>query len=214
MRKRRFTAISDIEQRIFEINGEQIAVEFRYSLRRRSTSLRLSKNKFICNTNPRFPRQELDTFIIKSVPKLVEKTTAKPQPILLDDVYIFGEKAHIDGFSTWSKQKQNKYLREILLPYVTEKTEYYESLMGVDAHYIVKVREAHTVYGVNHRTKKTIMFAMGLVHYNKHTIDSVITHELTHHFVLGHGPKFYKILLKVTPDYWDSRKKLIRNIYD
>lgn len=214
MRKRRFTVAKDIEKRLFEINNERIAVEFRYSLRRRSTSLRLGKNGFVCNTNPRFPREEIDAFIIKSVPKLLEKTLAKPQPIIQDDVYIFGEKQHVDGFSSWNKQKQNKYLREILLPYVKEATSYYEKIMGIDFHYEVKVREAHTVYGVNHHNKGIIMYAMALVHYNKHIIDSVIVHELTHHFVLGHGQKFYKILLKVAPDYWDSRKKLIRNIYD
>ena len=214
MRKRRFQAVTDIEERNFEINNERFAVEFRYSQRRRSTSLKLGKNGFVCNTNPRFPKDEIDAFIVKSIPKLLAKTLEKPAPIIQDDVYIFGEKQHIEGFSSMSKQKQNKYLRDILLPYVTEATSYYEKLMGVDFHYSVKVSEAHTVYGVNHRSKGTIMFSMSLVHYNKHTIDSVIAHELTHHFVLGHGQKFYKILLKVVPDYWDSRKKLIRNIYD
>lgn len=214
MARRRFSLISNKEQKTYLINNQQIAVEFRYSTRRRSTSLRLGKNGFICNTNPHINQAEIDAFVIKSIPKLLQKETAKPQPIVLDDVYIFGEKQHIDGFSAWSKQKQNKYLREILLPYVTEKAEFYEKVMNVDTHYIIKVKDAHSVYGINHRSKGTIMFSMSLVHYNKHTIDSVIIHELTHHFVLGHGPKFYKILLKVAPDYWDSRKKLIRNIYD
>jgi predicted metal-dependent hydrolase len=54
---------------------------------------------------------------------------------------------------------------------------------------------------------------LNLVHYDKHIIDSVICHELAHYFVLGHSKKFYKILLGVVPDYWDSRKKLINNVY-
>ena len=41
-------------------------------------------------------------------------------------------------------------------------------------------------------------------------IDSVIIHELAHHFVYDHSDNFYKVVYKYCPNYDILRKKLIK----
>ena len=195
------------------VGDESFEVEIRLSPYRRSASLSLRKNGFVCNAPSRLPKEKMDTFIVSSIPKILSKVRKKPEPIEGDDVYIFGIKTHIEGFSSMPKEKRNRLLKKQLLPYVAEKTKEYSSIMGIQETYEVKVRDCHSVYGVNHRKTLSITYSLNLVHYDKHIIDSVILHELTHHFVYGHSEKFYKILLVVAPDYRLSRKKLINHIY-
>lgn len=209
MKKRRFAGSLNK----YQIGDESFEVEIRLSPYRRTTSLTLRKNGFVCNAPKALPREKIDSFIVASIPKIMKKVKQKPLPIEGDDLYIYGKKEHIEGFSTWSKPKRNKYLKDILLPYVTEMTRFYSEKMGIKEAYSVKCRDCHSVYGVNHRKTASITYSLNLVHYDKHIIDSVICHELAHYFVLGHSKKFYKILLGVVPDYWDSRKKLINNVY-
>lgn len=197
----------------YRIGEESFEVEIRLSPYRRSTSLSLRKNGFVCNAPSRLSKDNLDSFIVSSIPKILSKIKKKPEPIEGDDVYIFGIKTHIDGFSSLSKEKRNALLKKELLPYVKEMTKEYSIKMGIKEDYEVKVRDCHSVYGVNHRKTLSITYSLNLVHYDKHIIDSVIIHELTHHFVYGHSEKFYKILLGVAPDYRLSRKKLINHIY-
>ena len=209
MKKRRFAGSLNK----YQIGDESFDVEIRLSPYRRTTSLTLRKNGFVCNAPKALPREKIDSFIVASIPKIMKKVKAKPLPIEGDDLYIYGKKEHIEGFSTWAKPKRNKYLRDILLPYVTEMTRFYSEKMGIKEAYSVKCRDCRSVYGVNHRKTLSITYSLNLVHYDKHTIDSVIVHELAHHFVYGHTEKFYKIVLGIAPDYWKSRKKLINHIY-
>ena len=214
MKKKKSTPIAKALLRTYLINGESHLVDIHFSPLRRTLALHLGKRGFICNTPSFLPDESRDAFIEKSIPKLLKKTIEKPIPAVGDDVYLFGVQEHIEGFSAWNKPKRNAYLRKLLLPYVEEKTTEHTHTMKVEPPYAVKVREAHTVYGVNHRNQGFITYALSLVHYDPHTIDSVVCHELAHHFALGHGKRFYKILLNECPDYWASRKKLIRHIYD
>ena len=209
MKKRRFAGTLNK----YQIGDESFDVEIRLSPYRRTTSLSLRKNGFVCNAPSRLPKENLDSFIVSSIPKILSKIKKKPEPIEGDEVYIFGVKTHIDGFSLMSKEKRNALLRKELLPYVEEMTKEYSLKMGIKENYGVKVRDCRSVYGVNHRKTLSITYSLNLVHYDKHIIDSVIIHELTHHFVYGHSEKFYKILLGVAPDYRLSRKKLINHIY-
>ena len=195
------------------VGDESFTVEIRLSPYRRTTSLSLRKSGFVCNAPSRLPKDKIDSFIVSSIPKILSKVKKKPEPIEGDDVYIFGIKTHIEGFSSFSKEKRNRLLKKELLPYVTEMTKEYSAIMGIKETYEVKVRDCHSVYGINHRKTLSITYSLNLVHYDKHIIDSVIVHELTHHIVYGHTEKFYKILLGVAPDYRLSRKKLINHIY-
>ena len=209
MKKRRFAGTLNK----YQIGDESFDVEIRLSPYRRTTSLSLRKNGFVCNAPSRLPKSNLDSFIVSSIPKILSKIKKKPEPIEGDEVYIFGVKTQIDGFSLTSKEKRNALLKKELLLYVQETTKEYSIKMGIKENYEVKVRDCRSVYGVNHRKTLSITYSLNLVHYEKHVIDSVIIHELAHHFVYGHTEKFYKIVLDIAPDYWKSRKKLINHIY-
>ena len=209
MAKRRFAGSLNK----YQIGDESFDVEIRLSPYRRTTSVSLRKSGFVCNAPTRLPKERIDSFIVSSIPKIISRIKKKPEPIEGDDVYIFGVKTHIDGLSLMSKEKRNRLLKKELLTYVKEMTKEYSAIMGIKEAYEVKVRDCSSVYGVNHRKKLSITYSLNLVHYDKHIIDSVIIHELAHHFVYGHTEKFYKILLGVAPDYRLSRKKLINHIY-
>ena len=77
-------------------------------------------------------------------------------------------------------------------------------------HYIVKVRNMKSRYGSNNRQSKAITYSLVLLHYSPDIIDSVIIHELAHHFVYNHGSNFYKVVYKYCPNYDMLRKKLIK----
>jgi hypothetical protein len=53
-----------------------------------------------------------------------------------------------------------------------------------------------------------ITLNLALIKVPKECIDYVIVHELCHHKVKHHGPKFWKLLHRLMPDFEERRKKL------
>ncbi len=53
-----------------------------------------------------------------------------------------------------------------------------------------------------------ITLNLALIKAPKECIDYVIIHELCHHKVRHHGPKFWKLLHRLMPDFEERRKKL------
>ena len=136
-----------------------------------------------------------------------------------DYIYIFGQRIPLtfpgslilnDELIAFDNREQlHKKLRKAFLKYLTERTNYYASLMKAPS-YQVKLREMRSRHGSNNRSKKTITYAMMLIYYSPEIIDSVVMHELTHCFVYDHSDKFYRLLYKYCPDYDILRKKLIK----
>ena len=52
------------------VGDESFEVEIRLSPYRRSASLSLRKNGFVCNAPSRLPKEKMDTFIVSSIPKI------------------------------------------------------------------------------------------------------------------------------------------------
>ncbi len=145
-------------------------------------------------------------------PKLYGKNSYE-KPIEGDELYIFGEKRHIDGFSSLSNDKQKALLKSFLLPYCQKKSGEYSEIMGIDAPYLVKVRDMSSRYGVNNKSKRKLTFALSLVHYAPEIIDSVIVHELAHHYVFNHSKAFYEVVYRYYPSYKIDHTKLRKHIY-
>ncbi len=160
----------------------------------------------------RTPRDYIEKGIAKYLPKL-EKRNEYELPAIGDEVYVFGEKRIIDGFSGFNEGEKSKTLKAILLPYLEERVAYYSSLMGVKKKYQVKVRDMSTRYGVNNRSKGKLTFATLLVYYSKDTIDSVVVHELAHDFVFSHDESFYSYVFRYCPDYKLRHAKLRKHQY-
>jgi hypothetical protein len=59
-------------------------------------------------------------------------------------------------------------------------------------------------------TKGRVYLNLELIKASKECIDYVITHELCHLKISSHGPKFWRLLAKLMPDYEERRKKLNR----
>lgn len=200
-----------------EIENEvyPILINFR---KRRTIGLRYNpeKKEFICNTPAYATKEELSKFIFDSCPKLKKRSdrTIPPSPINDDEVYIFGEKIVIEGFSTLSEKKQTELLKNKLINFLESNVEYNASLMNVKNKYIIKVRKMKTRWGVNSSKSMTLTFNLLLVHYNKETIESVVVHELAHDKIHNHSQKFYDVVFKRLPNYKKLHAKLRKGQYE
>lgn len=162
------------------------------------------------------PARVKESYLIEHIhrvfPKLYQKVD-RSSPIEGDTLYLFGKRKEVPGFSLLDEKKQRKYLTNLLLPYCVERVRHYESLMGIEEPYLVKVRAMKSRYGVNNKTRHSVTFALSLVHFSPDIIDSVIVHELAHHFVFNHSKAFYDIVFKFDSDYKTQHGNLRKNIY-
>ena len=55
--------------------------------------------------------------------------------------------------------------------------------------------------------REIISYSSRLMHFDKHTIDYVIVHELSHYHEPNHSKKFWEIVQKIFPDYKEIREK-------
>lgn len=205
------------EKTIIECEGKGYPSIIRFSALRHSLGVHFdAKGNYIVNVPYAFPSHLAHVFAEEMLPKLIKmhaKRDALPQPINGDEVFLFGVSTLIDGFSSWSEERRYRHLKNAFDGYLLPRAEELRKEMGVPQGYAVKSRRMKRTYGINNKRANYLSFSLELVHYNPHIIDSVIIHELAHHFVPNHGPKFYEIVLKYAPDYWESRKKLINHRY-
>ena len=86
--------------------------------------------------------------------------------------------------------------------------------MGVTSPYRVRTAKLKSRYGSNSRRTHKLSFASSLIHYPVEVIDSVVVHELAHHFVFDHSKSFYNVVLRYCPAYWEMHKRLRKKIYE
>lgn len=186
--------------------------------KRRSMGLRFDQEKeiFVCNVPNYVSKNDIKEFIGNGSRKLLKriaKRTPKEKTIDGDEVYIFGEKMTIEGFSSLSEEKQEKYLKGILLPFLEENVRLNAEKMNVKTSYSVKARKMKTRWGVNNSKSVSLTFSLSLVHFSKEIIESVVIHELAHDSVRNHKPAFYKIVFKYSPNYKILHAKLSKGEY-
>jgi len=71
------------------------------------------------------------------------------------------------------------------------------------------IRRMETRWG-SCSAKGKVYLNLELIKASKECIDYVIMHELCHLKVSSHGPKFWRLLAKLMPDYEERKKKLNR----
>ena len=160
--------------------------------------------------------------IIKHMPKLVNALN-KEAPMSQQHLYFFGQRyvsnddylkvyftCPIDNFENPIFLKQ---LRVLALRYFIARTRHYETIMGIQRPYTVKVREMKTRLGSNAKTSHSLTFARHLIHYSVAIIDAVIVHELAHYFAFDHSKQFYDVLLKYYPNYKIEHQKIRQGNY-
>lgn len=134
-------------------------------------------------------------------------------------IYLLGHKISISfpgemNFSDGSvleykdREQLEKKLKKWFLEYITSRNQYYEQVMGIRMPYKVRVRKMTTRYGSNSKSTHSITYSLVLMHYSCEIIDSVIVHELAHHFVRDHSQKFYNVVYQYCPNYKVLHKRL------
>ena len=197
--------------KVFSIDGR--SYEALITTRRTSRlSMRFAKDGKLHVSVPFLtPMKAIDSFVISRLPLLLEKVEEKPRDIDEHGYYLFG-KYRERGSLTDAQIK--KYLRKTLMEYLEEKCLYYEGIMKIHPYYAISIRDMSTRYGVNSAKTHRVTFALCLAHYSREIIDSVIVHELAHHFERNHQKGFYDIVYRYCPDYDRLHAKLRKNIHE
>ncbi len=206
------------ESRSVSVDGIRYDYLLIYTSKRRgSASLSLKKDgSFEVRASFRYKEDELDSFVAKSIPKLLKKKKRKEdnQPIGDGYIYLFGNKIPSDEYDSLDEDGKRKYLTAKLSDYISSRIGYWMERVGNKKPISFKIKGLKSAYGIYHPRKREISFALTLVHYRPRTIDSVIAHELTHDFINNHGRRFYAKLLAAFPDYPECRKELIQRDYE
>lgn len=200
-----------------QIENETYPITINYRFRK-TIGLRYNpeKKEFICNVPPFASIEETRRFVYTSAPKLKKRSdkNAMLPPINGDEVYIFGEKVILEGFSNLNEKKQNEFLKKKLLEFLEENVAYNAKLMNITNKYSIRIRKMKTRWGVNSQKNMTLTFNLLLVHFKKETIESVVVHELAHDKIHNHGKGFYRIVYKRLPNYKETHAKLRKGIYE
>ncbi len=188
-----------LEEGKIVLGGREIRVEVRFK-RIKRVYFRPARDGGIAVSAPYAMRFSDVLSLIKkserSILSLLERSTKE------DGCYLFGKK--VDAEPGEAERKR------LLLAYLREAVASYEGKIGVFPPYAVKVRKMKTRLGSNSRRSHALTFALSLSSYDPHIIDSVVVHELCHHFYFDHGRGFHILLKSEFPDYERCRKKLIK----
>lgn len=206
----------------YENSNKKYDVYITRNIRARRIVYRLKDDKFYI-TAPQFSN---NNYILEGLkekaPILLNRVVKEAKPYNKDGVYFFGEFIPFrDGFITIMGKTflflniENFYerVKDMVLPYFENRTRQYEQLMGIKEPYNVKIRYKETNYGVNSRITHTITYNIILIHYSQEISDSVIVHELAHHFVFNHSKSFYNVVYQYMPNYKQVDRKLRKRIY-
>lgn len=154
---------------------------------------------------------------------LIKKRERRDSYINEDGVYILGKFAPFkDGFvnvlGKWflfiDEKNFYKQARKIFKPILEKRLRYYERIMEINNPYKFSMMFKTTNYGSNSARTHTISLNTIMIHFDYEVIDSVIVHELAHHFVRNHSSKFYDVVYKYCPNYDYLDKKLKRRMFD
>ena len=95
-------------------------------------------------------------------------------------------------------------LKAKALPYLTERTEYFAKIMGVEPTGI-KITSAEERFG-SCSGKNSICYSWRLMLYPPEAVDYVVVHELAHIKHHNHSKDFYKFIEQFIPDYKERMK--------
>ena len=202
---------------LYQVDDKEYVVEITYK-RIRNIHFRFDGEKFLISAPRLASLKQIKSGLDKYAKKLI-KRNVKTNAETNEYIYILGKKIDLtypgsliiyDELIYFNNEKElHSKLRKWFLKFISERTVFYERVMNAP-HYQVKVRQMKSRYGSNNRASKVITYSLVLLHYSTMIIDSVIIHELSHHFVYDHSANFYKVLYKYCPNYDILRKKLIK----
>ena len=136
-----------------------------------------------------------------------------------DFIYILGNKHHLsesgeieiyEGRVLNYKDKNDleKKLKKWFLTLLEQRTRFFEEEMNIINPYKIRLRKMSSRYGSNSSHTHSISYSTVLIHYSLEIIDSVVIHELVHHYVRDHSRNFYNVVYKYCPNYNNLHRKL------
>lgn len=196
-------------------------IEVHKDIRFRRITLRYKNEKFIVNA----PLFSSNTLILKFVEEKKEKLIKNFNNKLPYDekgIYILGNYTLFnEGFielngkfylfkdlDNFYKCAKKEYYNFFLL-----RLRHYEEVMGINVPYSLKIKIVSSIFGSNSYSTHSITLSIKLIHFGVELIDSVIIHELAHHFYRDHSKNFYGVINKYCLNYNECRKKLIHGVY-
>lgn len=196
----------------YEYKGVIYNVEIEKKLIK-NTYYRFKNNTFYITTSLFCKTENILKSLDKFAPKLI-----KTKLIDLENyfIYLFNNKIESQSniYQIFNKNyliiNEDDFYKKIkkeFLNYLTNRTRYFEGLMGVKPSYKISLKKMKTRLGSNSRKTHTINYSIYLIHKSFEAIDSVIIHELAHHFEFNHSKKFYDIVYKYCPNYNKIKKE-------
>lgn len=201
-----------VKQRVYEYQGQSFPAMITFK-RMRSLTLRYDheKGELRVSVPTLTPMRKVDEFVEKYLPKVVKRTQRKKQVYEDGYLYVFGERKEVGELLP---EEITAFYKKVGLPFVKDRVAHYSALMGIDFPYRVRMREMKRTFGSNSRKTKTLTFQTRLMAFAPAIIDSVVVHELAHHFHFDHSPAFYSAVYAYCPDYDKLRKSLIHDRFE
>ena len=206
--------VGTVLNRRYSYNGVVYTAEITFK-RIRNIILRLGKEENSLRLSAPYysTLERIDVMVREFLPRLIKKAKNKETALPYGEgwIYILGEKVEAEFEDD---KEREKYLKKRLLKVVEERVRCYEKEMGVFPPYKVRVEKMSSRYGSNSKKTHSLCFAASLVHYPVEIIDSVVVHELAHHYVFDHSQKFYNVVLKYCPEYKSLHTRLRKRMYE
>ena len=196
---------------IYTYQGKEYPVLVIYK-RKKNITYRIKEGQFVV-TAPHFVTlTRVKEGLNKFASKLIEKYEREQSIISDERIFLFGEELpYISGgkeviyrgmsikFET--KEELIEKCISLYSKYMIDRTRYYESLMGVNPPYKIKIKKMKSRFGSNSKQTHTISYANHLFSYSNDILDSLVVHELAHYFVYNHSKDFYNVVYKYCPNY-------------
>lgn len=126
--------------------------------------------------------------------------------------WIYKQAKHVledASHNIYRSEEEIKVLREQARRVLTEKTDYYKTLLGVD-YQRIRIGNQKTRWG-SCSTRGTISYNWHLVLMPERIMDYVVVHELCHLLEMNHSERFWRKVGEILPDYESSRRWLRDN---
>lgn len=181
----------------------------------RNTYFRYKADGFYVSSSYFTTQNEIKKFLDKCAEKLIKKYDQRNSNYSFEEdyVYVLGEKCSLSELGIQNETELNRLLKTYALEQITELVREQEKIMNIEVPYIVKIRKTVAQFGSNSLNTHTLSFQLGLVHYSKEIIKSVVVHELAHEFHRNHQKQFYNVVYSYCPDYKVLQSKLKKGVH-
>lgn len=109
----------------------------------------------------------------------------------------------------YRSEEEIKHLKEQARKMLTQKTDYYKALLGVD-YQRIRIGNQKTRWG-SCSSKGTISYNWHLILMPERIMDYVVVHELCHLLEMNHSKRFWERVEEIFPDYKERRRWLKEN---